>query len=78
MGDLPERGANGRMKMPEEDYRQSPVGIRFRSDERALIERAARIERQTLSEFVRRVSLDAASRIHVRVYTLTDTRNQAG
>jgi len=47
-------------KKSDENYRGDPIGVRFRHDERALLDNVARLRRQSLSDFVRVSAIRAA------------------
>jgi uncharacterized protein (DUF1778 family) len=50
----------GRPKKAKSERKVSITGVRLKSDERAIVERAASIEGKTLSDWIRETLLNAA------------------
>ena len=54
----------GRPPLPEDERRESPVPVRFRDEERQLIDRAAeKLEIRSVSAFVRDAAVKEARRV---------------
>lgn len=52
----------GRPKLPDEEKKAQITGVRLKSDERELVEKAANLQHKSLSEWIRETLVSCAIR----------------